>query len=105
MRPKKTKTSASAAIGAPQATGTALTISLDFLNPQMPLLGEPGTAPPGMYYELEHLLIVEATGEILFASTDWDTWLEQARIHKDERGLKHDSRHTGNVVPNTTGGF
>jgi hypothetical protein len=94
---KKTKASAS-------ATGAATaTISLDSLNPQMPLLGEPGTAPPGMYFELEHLLVVEATGEILFASTDWDTWLEQARIHKDERGLKYDSRHTGNVVPITRG--
>jgi hypothetical protein len=94
MSSKKTSTS---------ATGAALTISLDSLNPQMPLLGEPRTAPPGVYFELEHLLIVEATGEVLIASTDWDTWLEQAQIHKNERGLKYDSRHTGNVVPATRG--
>jgi hypothetical protein len=55
-----------------------------------------------MYFELEHLLIDTDTGEVLFASTNWDEWMAQARIHKDDgRSLKHDSRATGKVVPIT----
>jgi hypothetical protein len=56
--------------------------------------------PPGLGWEHEDLLIDAATGEVLFASTDWAEWLRQAADFK-ARGytLRHDSRPTGRLAP------
>lgn len=70
--------------------------------------------PPGLGWEHEDLLtpalqpqtvacgacVDEATGEVLFASTDWAEWLRQAADFK-ARGytLRHDSRPTGRLAP------
>lgn len=70
--------------------------------------------PPGMGWEHEDLLtpalqpqavacgasVDAATGEILFASTDWSEWSRQVADFK-ARGytLRHDSRPTGRLAP------
>ncbi len=73
--------------------------------------------PPGIGWEHEDLLtpalqpqavacgacVDAATGEVLFASTDWAEWLRQAAYFK-ARGytLRHDSRPTGRLAPIVT---
>ena len=64
---------------------------------------EEDVPPPGMGWEQEDLLMDAATGEVLFASTDWAEWLRQAADFK-ARGytLRHDARPTGRLAPIVT---
>jgi len=52
-------------------------ITLNSLNPQMPLF--PEQSGP---FELEYILIDTATETALFVG-DWDAWLEQARSYSE----------------------
>jgi hypothetical protein len=51
-----------------------ITISLPVMQTAL-FAVEDDVLPPGMGWEHEDLLISTATGEVLFASTDWAEWL------------------------------